>query len=132
MQTVEDLVRRLGVLEKLNNAYLQRIEELERESSTSSARASNSRTRWGGGSSTTRENGRFVRDNRYVETTTSWSDLDPTSRGRSLDTPETAVRFRGGGGRGGDDHGGEGRGGGDLRGGGVAAAGSVVIGGDRW
>ena len=109
----------------MNKAYLQRIEELERESLTPSARASNSRPRWGGGVSTQRENGRFVRDSRYAETMTSSSDLDPRSRGRSLDTPETAVRFRGGGGRGGDDHGGEGRGGGDLRGGGVAAAGSA-------
>jgi hypothetical protein len=77
MQTVEDLVRRLGVLEKLNNAYLQRIEELEREPPPSSARASNPRTRWGGMLSTQRENVRFVRDNRYVETTTSWPELDP-------------------------------------------------------
>ena len=122
---MEDLVRRLGVLEELNKAYLQRIEELERESLTPSARASNSRTRWRGVLSTQRENGRFVRDSRYAETMTSSSDLDPRSRGRSLDTPETAVRFRGGDGRGGDDHGGEGRGGGDLRDGGVAAADSA-------
>ncbi len=91
---MEDLVRRLGVLEELNKAYLQRIEELERESPTPSARASNSRPTWGGVLSTQRENPRFVRDSRYAETMTSSSDLDPRSRGRSLDPPETTVHMR--------------------------------------
>jgi hypothetical protein len=135
MQTVEDLVKRLGafddlakrvgVLEELNKAYVQRIEKLESEPSTSSEPVSNSRTRWGGGLSTCLERGRFVPDGRYVEPTTSWPELDPRSRGRSPDTLATADRFQGGGGRGGGDHGGEGRVGGGLRGGGVAAAGSA-------